>query len=282
MIHACTESSDAVCEQLVDVFASAGRGGVDLNQATNLLLIAHQQLPKYMPWYAASSGNHNTAFTPEQETILRGAIADAIVNRSEEWGALEGARREAPWLPIDLLRRIIDSRVLEKSEDASQSRRLYLEIKDAAGELLTRCRDLAQTRGGFEASQRGEQSDQALFTPLLLSLTEAIVHGEDVEGLTHSSTSLAGLLKSGLGRIGLQRQPRPSDYPTVLLFVIGGVSLSEIHQVLAWADSEAARAQNTASGVGEIEPASIKSVPRVLVGGSTLVFPPEILRSVLL
>lgn len=292
IVHACAESSGAVCEQLVDVFTSAGRGGpVDLVQAVNLSFIAHQQLPKYMPWYAASSGNRSNVFTPEQETILQGSIADAVVNRSDAWvtaaSPLEVACREAPWLPIDLLTRLIDSRQCRNLEDASHSRRIYLEIKDVAGEMLARCRNLAPPR--FEAgSHGGNQSDvdprhsaddnQAF----LLSLTEAIVNVRDVKGLKHASTSLAGLLKSGLGRLGLQRQPRPSDYPTVVLFVIGGVSLAEIHRVLAWVDSEAARSKPTGMGaIGELETGTM-SVPRVLVGGSSLLMPSDIIRSVLL
>jgi hypothetical protein len=40
------------------------------------------------------------------------------------------------------------------------------------------------------------------------------------------ATSLSGLLRSGLGRFGLQAGPKPSDFSTVVLFVIGGVSVA--------------------------------------------------------
>ena len=41
-----------------------------------------------------------------------------------------------------------------------------------------------------------------------------------------------GLLQSGLGRFGLlaQKQPQPADYGTVLIFVIGGISLAELRE----------------------------------------------------
>jgi hypothetical protein len=40
------------------------------------------------------------------------------------------------------------------------------------------------------------------------------------------ATSLSGLLRSGLGRFGLQAGPKPSDCPTVILFVVGGLSIA--------------------------------------------------------
>jgi hypothetical protein len=41
------------------------------------------------------------------------------------------------------------------------------------------------------------------------------------------ATSLSGLLRSGLAsRFGLQAGPKPSDCSTIILFVVGGISMA--------------------------------------------------------
>lgn len=42
-----------------------------------------------------------------------------------------------------------------------------------------------------------------------------------------------GLLKSGLGRFGLvqQKQPQPGDHNTIIIFVVGGISMADIREV---------------------------------------------------
>lgn len=99
---------------------------------------------------------------------------------------------------------------------------------------------------------------------------------EPLPDLAAGATSLTGLLRSGLGRFGLQAGPKPSDCPTVLLFVIGGVSISELHEVQQAVDERAAQvtqaaqvaAAAAASGGGG--GGGPRMPPRVLVGGTAL------------
>lgn len=98
---------------------------------------------------------------------------------------------------------------------------------------------------------------------------------EPLPDLAAGATSLTGLLRSGLGRFGLQAGPKPSDCPTVLLFVIGGVSISELHEVQQAVDERtaqaaqsaqaAAAAASTGGGGGGGGP---RMPPRLLVGGT--------------
>ena len=52
-----------------------------------------------------------------------------------------------------------------------------------------------------------------------------------IPGLYHATASIRSLLKSGLGRFGLQKQPHPADNAVVILFVVGGISMLELREV---------------------------------------------------
>jgi hypothetical protein len=72
-----------------------------------------------------------------------------------------------------------------------------------------------------------------------------------------------GLLQSGLGRFGLvnMKQPQPGDYATVLVFVVGGVSLADLREARQTID-------DTNGGEGGRS-------TRILVGGTTLLAPAD-------
>jgi hypothetical protein len=80
----------------------------------------------------------------------------------------------------------------------------------------------------------------------------------------HPPTSVVGgLLSKGLGRLGLQslRGPKakPADFPLVMVFVVGGVSPLEIREVRQ-----------------EVSEQEFRKKPRVLVGGTCLVSPEDV------
>lgn len=49
--------------------------------------------------------------------------------------------------------------------------------------------------------------------------------------LKHAAHSIGGLLRSGLGRFGLHKQPVPGDHGVVFVFFIGGVCMQEVADV---------------------------------------------------
>ncbi len=62
--------------------------------------------------------------------------------------------------------------------------------------------------------------------PLFCPVTEHVLRDQPLPDLHAGATSLSGLLRCGLGRFGLQAGPKPSDCSTVILFVVGGISLA--------------------------------------------------------
>lgn len=78
-----------------------------------------------------------------------------------------------------------------------------------------------------------------------------------------------GLLKSGLGRFGLvQKQPQPGDHSTVIIFVVGGMSVADLREVRHVVEKKV-------SGLAG------KASINVLVGGTALVSPQDIVEALL-
>jgi hypothetical protein len=73
-----------------------------------------------------------------------------------------------------------------------------------------------------------------------------------------------GLLKSGLGRFGLvQKQPQPGDYATIIVFVVGGVSVADMRHVRHVVGEAASRQSD-------------RTLSSVLLGGTTLISPQDV------
>ena len=97
--------------------------------------------------------------------------------------------------------------------------------------------------------------------PGIAHMVDDILHKRPIATMKHVGTSIAGLLKSGLGRIGLQHHS-PGEYETIVLFVLGGISAAELADIRAVVDR---------SG----------TTGRVMVGGSSICAEPALtLRSV--
>ena len=284
LLLACTEGDvDGALYQLMDLFAAThksaenntGFTSISMSFAFGMLLLCYQILPAHIPWFAGDLGPDNglpdgrSPFSAEQEIQLQEAITNSIIQSAKRWAGShepqEQAKREAPWLTASLRSDLLtESKVtcVEGHNQISQS--LLLELRDAIETIINTAKMMSQSRSEFLTSK--ESSDETP-TPLLVRLIDMIM-GEKgtVKGLVHASTSLAGLLKSGLGRIGLQRQPRPKDYEVIVLLVVGGISLSEMHDVLARVDEL------------QVNSESDSMLPRVVVGGSVLLVPSTVPR----
>ena len=84
---------------------------------------------------------------------------------------------------------------------------------------------------------------------------------QNITGLYHATASIRSLLKSGLGRFGLQKQPHPADNPVVMLFVVGGVSMLELREVQQEVD---------------IQMSQGGKLPQLLTGGTVLLRPADL------
>jgi hypothetical protein len=287
LLAACQEGgAAAAAEQLADVLAAAGRSGSDLElpAAVDLLLIAYCLLPEQQAWYAADADGRCTAFSPEQEAALRDALAAAALACSARWTSDAEAQQAAPWLPAPLRAKLRAAAAAAGGRRGGEGlRALQLEVRLAAEDLLRRLRELslfrqrtggATGRGAGGEGQGGGGAGGAPPPALLRRLAAAALDRRPVEGLARASTSLAGLLRGGLGRMGLQRQPQPGDHSVIVLFVVGGVGCGEAQEVAAAVEERlaAAAAAAAAGGPG----GAVAAPPRVVVGGSVLLRPDEV------
>eukprot|EP00850_Spirogloea_muscicola_P017548 SM000152S01536 [mRNA] locus=s152:57840:62455:- [translate_table: standard] len=132
-----------------------------------------------------------------------------------------------------------------------------LELRDRVEELFQRFSSIGamQSRAGDLVEER------PLSRPLLHQLADSILTNGHFPGLQHvSDFGVGGFLKSGLGRLGLSQQAKakPGDCTTVLLFVVGGISILEVSELQGLMKRR-------------------KSEVDLLLGGSTLLYGDEIL-----
>lgn len=100
--------------------------------------------------------------------------------------------------------------------------------------------------------------------PLLKQLVNLIFDPSKPElpDIELKTSGLGGLLKSGLGLFRTVSKPRPSDHPLLIVFVVGGITATEMKQIK---DSVT----------------SLKPSTQVMVGSTRLVKPQDIVTSIL-
>lgn len=109
----------------------------------------------------------------------------------------------------------------------------------------------------------GSSISPASLSPLCRQVIEAIFDTEkkDLMDVEHKSSGLKDILKSGFGLFRTVAKPRPSDHPLLILFVVGGVTSTEVKQIK--------------DVVNHIKPSN-----QVIVGSTRLLSPQDIIRSV--
>ena len=311
LMSACEEGNTVVLEQLQNIMdSSAHMGPTDLNEVALFLMIAYFCLAEHMPWYAGD-GEDFVAFSHEQESILNAAFVESIVGRcrncasSQESAAayISIMEREMHWLPSSLRQQALSlgaagSRHASDldSPDAENLdqflRNLRAGLQGALWNLFRRLGSLSKRHRQAMSSSGSKQSRlEAKSASLAARIAAAAVEDADISQLVPANTSLAGLLRTGLGSLGIQRQVRLGRYQTIVIFIVGGLSLTEAHEALTVADAkiaalkmaEDAAITSAASSVGEQGKSTReKARPhRVIVGGSTLLRPQDMIRMVI-
>ncbi|XP_033869747.3 sec1 family domain-containing protein 2 [Acipenser ruthenus] len=79
----------------------------------------------------------------------------------------------------------------------------------------------------------GDSVHQGTYRPLLKQVVEEIFHPDrpDPVDIVHMSAGLTDLLKTGFSMFMKVSRPHPSDHPLLILFVVGGVTPSEVHLI---------------------------------------------------
>ncbi|KAM7158442.1 sec1 family domain-containing protein 2 isoform 1-T1 [Molossus nigricans] len=109
--------------------------------------------------------------------------------------------------------------------------------KIAVDELFTSLRDIAGARSLMKQFKSvyvpGNHTHQASYRPLLKQVVEEIFDPErpDPVDIEHMSSGLTDLLKTGFSMFMKVSRPHPSDHPLLILFVVGGVTVSEAKMI---------------------------------------------------
>uniref|UniRef100_A0A4W3IIH3 Sec1 family domain containing 2 n=1 Tax=Callorhinchus milii TaxID=7868 RepID=A0A4W3IIH3_CALMI len=79
----------------------------------------------------------------------------------------------------------------------------------------------------------GDDTHQATYKPLLRQVLEEILHPDRPEAvdIEYMSGGLTELLKTGFSMFMKVSRPHPSDHPLLILFVVGGVTASEVRMI---------------------------------------------------
>ncbi|KAG9479571.1 hypothetical protein GDO78_011537 [Eleutherodactylus coqui] len=122
--------------------------------------------------------------------------------------------------------------------ECESSSELTLEKSTTAVDKVFAClRDLTRIRSHLKLFTSvhvpGSNIQQASYKPLLKQIVEEIFHPDHAEptDIEHMSSGLGDLLKTGFSMFMKVSRPHPGDSPLLLLFVIGGVTVSEVRMV---------------------------------------------------
>ncbi|NXH10449.1 SCFD2 protein, partial [Bucco capensis] len=74
---------------------------------------------------------------------------------------------------------------------------------------------------------------QASYKPLLKQIVEEICNADrpDPVDIEHVSSGLTDLLKTGFSMFMKVNRPHPGDHPLLIIFMVGGVTVSEVKMV---------------------------------------------------
>ncbi|XP_049742858.1 sec1 family domain-containing protein 2 [Elephas maximus indicus] len=130
------------------------------------------------------------------------------------------------------------SPLLQKITGCDSSVNLTLhKSQGVVNELMSSLRDVAGARELMKQFKSvyvpGSHTHQASYKPLLKQVVEEIFNPErpDPIDIEHMSSGLTDLLKTGFSMFMKVSRPHPSDHPILILFVVGGITVSEAKMV---------------------------------------------------
>ncbi|XP_040274808.1 sec1 family domain-containing protein 2 [Bufo bufo] len=130
------------------------------------------------------------------------------------------------------------SPLVQKIAGCESSSELTLEISTAVmDKVFASLRDLTRIRSHLKLFNSvhvpGSNIQQAIYKPLLKQIVEEIFHPDHIEptDIEHMSSGLTDLLKTGFSMFMKVSRPHPGDSSLLILFVIGGVTVSEVRMV---------------------------------------------------
>ncbi|XP_040451549.1 sec1 family domain-containing protein 2 [Falco naumanni] len=108
---------------------------------------------------------------------------------------------------------------------------------DAVDNIFRSLRDIARARMHMKQFNSihnpGSNTHQASYKPLLKQVVEEICNPDrpDPVDIEHMSSGLTDLLKTGFSMFMKVTRPHPGDHPLLIIFMVGGVTVSEVKMV---------------------------------------------------
>ncbi|KAM8969889.1 LOW QUALITY PROTEIN: sec1 family domain-containing protein 2 [Sarcophilus harrisii] len=195
-------------------------------------------LNQLLPMIKSFSQRTSDDYSPEDLLVLLVYIYSVVgeipidkdLDTAEEMVkmALTVALSEEPELP-PLLQKIL--------ECESAINLTFQKARIAVDELFESLHDITTARSFMKQFKSvyvpGSHTHQATYKPLLKQIVEEIVNPErpDSGDIEHVSSGLSDLLKTGFSMFMKVSRPHPGDHPLLILFVVGGVTISEAKMV---------------------------------------------------
>ncbi|KAM6346402.1 sec1 family domain-containing protein 2 [Podargus strigoides] len=108
---------------------------------------------------------------------------------------------------------------------------------DAVDNIFRSLRDITRARMHMKQFNSihnpGNNTHQASYKPLLKQVVEEICNPDrpDPVDIEHMSSGLTDLLKTGFSMFMKVNRPHPGDHPLLIIFMVGGVTVSEVKMV---------------------------------------------------
>ncbi|PIK38839.1 putative sec1 family domain-containing protein 2 [Apostichopus japonicus] len=141
-------------------------------------------------------------------------------------------------------------------------------LESVADEIISRLQGLSTSRSNLQELSSildtGSGTRPASYSPLLQQLINLTFDPNKPElvDLEFKSTGLRDLLKTGFRLFMNVSKPRPSDNPLLILFVIGGVTLSEVKLIKEAVNAKSSKTQVI---VGSTQIAKAQNILRLLL-----------------
>lgn len=238
---------------VLDALGSIAQGKGLLTVTEGVCLLA------YTYSLAGESGRGGPPLTGDEERTARSLLLDAILAAQAE---------DLWWLPV-AQEGLTQLQSLPPGDADTERRGLRLALGDLLDSFLLRLTYVSTSRSRLKdlrtlAGPAADLSPTPVLQPLLRAVAARVLTGSPLSDLTAATSALRGLLSMGLGRLGLAaKAPSVSDYPGVILFVLGGLGAAEAREVR----------QRVAETMGPR--------PRLYIGGTALITPTDVCRQLL-
>ncbi|XP_075565256.1 sec1 family domain-containing protein 2 [Pelecanus crispus] len=196
--------------------------------------VLNQLLPMIKPYNERTKDD----YTCEDFLVLL-VYMYSVVGEVKSGKELEAAEEE---VKKALVKAICDepepSHVLQKMTGCDSSLNLTSQkATEAVDDIFQSLRDIARARMHMKQFNSihnpGSNTHQASYKPLLKQVVEEICNPDrpDPVDIEHVSSGLTDLLKTGFSMFMKVNRPHPGDHPLLIIFMVGGVTVSEVKMV---------------------------------------------------